>query len=67
MLVLARRPDEIVCIGDNVQVKVIKVREDGAVVLGFTAPTEIPIHRLEVYKAIQKATLDALAESGESP
>jgi carbon storage regulator len=40
-------------IGDNVEVTIVDVRGD-KVRLGITAPKEIPVHRKEVYEAIQR-------------
>ena len=53
MLVLSRQRDESIIIGDNVVVTVVDVRGD-KVRLGIEAPREIPVHRREVYEAIQR-------------
>ena len=53
MLVLSRQKDESIMIGDNVEVTIVDVRGD-KVRLGITAPKEIPVHRMEVYEAIQR-------------
>jgi carbon storage regulator len=45
--------DESIIIGDNVVVTVVDVRGD-KVRLGIEAPREIPVHRREVYEAIQR-------------
>lgn len=55
MLILTREIDEVVTIGDLIRVQVIAIRRDGKVRLGIEAPNEIPVHRLEVYEAIQRA------------
>ncbi|MHC4132050.1 MAG: carbon storage regulator CsrA [Planctomycetota bacterium] len=52
MLVLSRQRDESIMIGDNVEITIVEVRGD-KVRLGITAPREIPVHRREVYDAIQ--------------
>ncbi len=53
MLVLTRCIGESIKIGDNIEVKLVDVR--GAKVrLGITAPREIPVHRREVWEAIEK-------------
>jgi carbon storage regulator len=39
-------------IGDDVEITIVEVRGD-KVRLGITAPREIPVHRREVYDAIQ--------------
>jgi len=40
-------------IGDNVEIIIVDVRGD-KVRLGITAPKEIPVHRREIYDAIQR-------------
>ena len=53
MLVLSRQRDETIVIGDDIQITVVDIRGD-KVRLGITAPTSIPVHRKEVYEAIQR-------------
>ena len=53
MLVLSRTRDETIMIGDDIEVTVVDVRGD-KVRLGINAPTKIPVHRKEVYVAIQR-------------
>lgn len=53
MLVLSRRRNESIVIGDNIIVTIIDVRGD-KVRVGIDAPTEIPVHRRELYDAIRK-------------
>jgi len=53
MLVLSRHRDESIIIGDNIVVTIVDIRGD-KVRLGIQAPTEIPVHRQEVYEAIQR-------------
>ncbi len=53
MLVLSRRKDESIMIGDDVEVTIVDIRGD-KVRLGITAPKAIPVHRREVYEAIQR-------------
>jgi carbon storage regulator len=53
MLVLTRKIGEQIIIGDNVSVMVVKVSGD-QVRLGITAPSEITVHRREVYQRIQQ-------------
>ncbi len=52
MLVLSRRTDEQIIIGDDVVITVIEIRGD-KVRLGITAPNDVSVHREEVYQAIQ--------------
>ena len=53
MLVLSRLRDETIMIGDDVEVTLVDIRGD-KVRLGITAPSNIPVHRKEVYEAIQR-------------
>ncbi|MHC4271476.1 MAG: carbon storage regulator CsrA, partial [Planctomycetota bacterium] len=48
----SRQRDESIMIGDDVEITIVEVRGD-KVRLGITAPREIPVHRREVYDAIQ--------------
>ncbi len=52
MLVLSRKKNETICIGPDVQVTVVEVRGD-RVRLGITAPTNVGVHRFEVWQTIQ--------------
>ncbi|MBN2476192.1 MAG: carbon storage regulator CsrA [Pirellulales bacterium] len=58
MLVLSRQRDESIVIGDNVVVTIVDIRGD-KVRLGIDAPGEIPVHRREVYDAIQRENRQA--------
>lgn len=53
MLVLSRRRDEEIIIGDNIRIVVVDIRRD-KVRLGVEAPKEVPVHRREVYEAIKR-------------
>lgn len=53
MLVLSRKKDEKIIIGDDIIIMVIEIRGD-KVRLGIEAPKEISVHREEVYEAIQR-------------
>ncbi len=53
MLVLSRQRDESIMIGDDVEIIIVDVRGD-KVRLGITAPKSIPVHRREIYDAIQR-------------
>lgn len=55
MLILSRKRDEKIFIGDQiVTITVLDIRGD-KVRLGIEAPEDIPVHRQEVYEAIQRA------------
>lgn len=61
MLVLSRQRDESIIIGDNIVITIVDIRGD-KVRLGIEAPTEIPVHRQEVYEAIQRENAKSDAE-----
>jgi carbon storage regulator len=58
MLVLSRKKNESIVIDDTIIVTVVEIRGD-KVRLGIQAPTEIPVHRQEVYEAIQRENMRA--------
>ena len=53
MLVLTRKRDEKIIIGDDIIITVVDVRGE-QVKLGIEAPRHIPVHREEVYREIQE-------------
>jgi len=53
MLVLTREKNESIVIGDGIVVTVVELRGD-KVRLGISAPTQVPVHRQEVYDAIHR-------------
>ena len=53
MLVLSRQRDESIVIGDNIVITIVDIRGD-KVRLGIEAPGEVPVHRQEVFEAIQR-------------
>lgn len=58
MLVLSRKKDEKIKIGDAFTVVVIDIRGD-KVRLGIEAPKEVAVHREEIYDLIQKEIQEA--------
>ena len=58
MLVLTRKEDESIVIGDDIIVKVLSVKEN-QVKLGIDAPRSVAVHRREVYLAIQAENAQA--------
>ncbi|MEA1968366.1 MAG: carbon storage regulator CsrA [Thermodesulfobacteriota bacterium] len=56
MLVLTRRIEEKIKIGDNIVVSILEV-EGGSVKIGIDAPKEITILRMEIYEQIQKENI----------
>lgn len=53
MLILTRKIDESVIIGDDVKITVLGVK-GGQVRLGIDAPKHISVHRQEIYDRIQE-------------
>ena len=51
MLVLSRKAEESMYIGDNIKITVLDIR-GGQVRIGITAPDDVKIHREEVYNRI---------------
>jgi carbon storage regulator len=52
MLVLSRHRDETIMIGDDIELTVVDIRGD-KVRIGVKAPSNVPVHRKEVYDAIR--------------
>jgi carbon storage regulator len=63
MLILSRRVNEKIVIGDDVVVSVVEVRGD-QVKLGIDAPRNVKVFRQEVFDAIQEENKRAAAASG---
>ncbi|SER99980.1 carbon storage regulator CsrA [Salisediminibacterium halotolerans] len=62
MLVLTRKENESIQIGDDIELTVVSVDGD-QVKLGINAPKNVDIHRKEVYLAIQEENAQA-ADTG---
>ena len=60
MLVLTRREDESIMIGDDIVVKVLDLKEN-QVKIGIVAPKSVAVHRQEIYEAIQAENAQAAA------
>lgn len=52
MLVLSRKKNESIVIGDEISIVVVEIRGD-KVRLGIEAPKDVPVHREEIYQIIQ--------------
>ena len=53
MLVLSRKKNESIVINNDITIVVVEIRGD-KVRLGIEAPQHVPVHRQEVYDAIQR-------------
>ena len=58
MLVLTRKENESIMIGNDIEVKVLDLK-DNQVKLGIVAPRKVSVHRREVYLAIQAENAQA--------
>lgn len=59
MLVLSRKRDQSIIVGESIKITVVDVRGD-TVQLGIEAPRQITIYREEIYAAIREANQEAL-------
>jgi carbon storage regulator len=62
MLVLSRKEEQSIIIGDNIEIKILAIRGD-TVKIGINAPPELKIYRKEVFDEIQKANIEAMKSS----
>jgi carbon storage regulator len=62
MLILSRKVGESIVIDGRIVVKVVRVEGD-MIKLGIDAPSDVPVHRQEVYDEIQRNNQEALNQS----
>ncbi|MCD5405653.1 MAG: carbon storage regulator CsrA [Desulfotomaculum sp.] len=60
MLVLSRKKEESINIGDDIKIKILDVHGDN-VSIGIEAPKHIFIYRTEIYEAIKRENQNAVA------
>ena len=65
MLVLARRINESIMIGEDVEIVVVDIKGD-QIKLGIRAPRNVSVHRTEVFKEIQEQNRQAAASAPPS-
>ena len=65
MLVLTRRSNQSIMIGDDIEVSVLSVMGD-KVRLGIDAPANVPVFRTEIYLEIQSQEDEKELAKGES-
>ncbi len=66
MLILSRKQNESIIIGDSIEVTVVDIKGD-QVKIGIKAPREISVYRFEVYEAIQRENLAAVNTGTDLP
>jgi carbon storage regulator len=64
MLVLSRKRNEQIMIGETITITVVDIRGD-KVRLGIDAPAHVPVHRHEVYAALRREKEIAEAHTRE--
>ncbi len=60
MLVITRKKDESILIGDDIEIKVTKI-EDGSVKLAICAPKDKTILRKEVFEKVKEENINAIS------
>jgi carbon storage regulator len=65
MLVLTRKSNQSIMIGDDVEVSVLSIMGE-KVRLGISAPRDVPVFRKEVFLEIQAQNLEAAESSKEA-
>ncbi len=66
MLVLSRKINQAIMVGDDVRIVIVAVERD-QVKVGIEAPRDIPVHRSEVYEEIQRANRLAAEAASQAP
>ena len=61
MLILSRRPGEVIMVGDEIKISVLGVKGN-QVRIGIKAPGEVAVHREEIYARIQAEATETLEQ-----
>ncbi|WP_024615664.1 carbon storage regulator CsrA [Clostridium sp. Ade.TY] len=62
MLVVTRKKDESILIGDDIEIKITKI-EDGSVKIAIEAPKDVTILRKEVYERVKEENKKAVSSN----
>ena len=62
MLILTRKKDEAIRIGEHIRIVLVQVK-GGQVRLGIECPTDMRVLREELYEAVRQENLSALSAS----
>ena len=62
MLVLTRKTNQSIMIGDDVEVTVLAVSRD-KIRLGISAPKEVPVFRKEVWLSMKDGTIEEVEDA----
>ncbi len=65
MLILSRKTNERIIIGENIEIAVVDIRGD-QVKLGIVAPRNVKVYRQEVFDAIQEENRKAAAATTDN-
>ncbi|HSW63246.1 MAG TPA: carbon storage regulator [Dissulfurispiraceae bacterium] len=58
MLVLTRKPEQTIAIGDQIKVRILEIG-NGFVKIGIDAPRDMPIYREELYDKLKQLNREA--------
>lgn len=64
MLVVTRKKGESILIGDDIEIKLVKI-EDGSVKIAIDAPKDKVILRKEIYENVKKENSEAITNTKE--
>ncbi len=65
MLVLTRKPDQSIMVGNDIEITVLEVRGE-QVRLGIRAPRTVTVHRKEVFEQIRLENQNASSVAADS-
>ncbi len=59
MLILARKENQSIMIGDDIEVTIVSIKGDH-IKIGINAPNDVKVYRKEIFEEIQKANQEAV-------